>query len=236
MVLTGSVQRLNGGPLRPGELFDGAAWLDFAEGASATFRHAESTREWTFVGPGRMRPCRGGDEQIAIASGRLKTSTGAGARPGAEVLVFTPHGVLRYGDATLDLTVDQRRLSVLPKIGQVWLETLEGKTAELALPLGKAHVATSKRPASLEQRCEALAQRASELGTALTSGAKSGPELSSRAVEHMKARREARFACGAGESFAAGLEPPERGRLLDRLAELEQRYRAFPKNQAAPNP
>jgi hypothetical protein len=189
-----------------------------------------------------MRPCRGGEEQIAVASGRLRTTTGAGARPGAEVLVFTPHGVLRYGYAGLDLTVDQRRLTATAKSGQVWLESVDGKgpgkTAELALPLAKAQTTSGPRPlTSLEQRCESLAQHAAELGTALTSGAgNSGAALSARAVEHLKARREARFVCGAGESYAASLEPPERGRLLDRFNELERLYRSFAKNQAAPNP
>jgi hypothetical protein len=218
-------------------LFDGAAWLSFGAGASATFRHAETAREWTLIGPGRMRPCRGGEEQVAIASGRLRTTTGAGARPGAEVLVFTPHGVLRYGDASLELTVERRELRTLAKGGQVWLETLEGKAAVLSLPLGKPQSTKGKRPpASLEQRCETLAQRASEVGGALTSVPSAGPGLSARAVEHLRARRDARFACGAAEAFAGGLEPPERGRLLDRLVELERLYRELPRRPTAPNP
>ncbi len=239
LTLTGSVQRLDGAaPLRPGELFDGGDWLSFGANASATFRHVESTREWTLVGPGRMRPCRGGEEQIAVASGRLRTASGAGARPGAEVLVFTPHGVLRYGDASLELTVGPRDLHALAKAGQVWLEPLEAKTAVLQLSLGKPQTAKAKRPpASLEQRCEALAQHASELGRALTSTVPSaGAGLSARAVEHLRARREARFVCGASESFAASLEPPERGRLLDRLLQLERLYREFPRQPTAPNP
>jgi len=236
--MTGDIRRLEGPALRPGEPFDGKAWLSFEAGASATFRHAESAREWTLIGPGRMRPCRGGDEQIGIASGRLRTSSGAGARPGAEVLVFTPHGVLRYGDATLELEVSQHELRAQAKSGEVWLETLEAKTAAIALSPGKPKVAALKRQkVSLEQRCDALAQRASELGRELTSSAPSArAALSAKAVEHMRARREARFVCGAGESLAARLEPPERGRLLDRFAELERLYRAFPRSSPAKDP
>src|SRR5690606_12191277 len=118
------------------------------------------------------------------------------------------------------------KLSALAKSGDVWLETLEEKTAAIALVPGKPKVAASKRRgtgASLEQRCDALAQRASELGRALAGPAPSSKAtLSERAVEHLRARREARFVCGAGESYAASLEPPERGRLLDRFAALER--------------
>jgi hypothetical protein len=236
--LTGRIERLAGEPLRPSELFDGASWLTFAEGSSATFRHSESTREWTLVGPGRMRPCRGREEQVGVASGKVRTTAGAGARPGAEVTIFTPHGVVRYGDATLTLVVDPRRLSTQPSSGEVWLETFDGKPASKALPAGKPTITARKsdKP-SLEQRCEALAQRAAELGRTLASSAGGARnELSTRAVDHLKARREARFVCGAGEALAASLEEPERGRLLDRFATWERLYRELPSRAAAPNP
>jgi hypothetical protein len=235
MTMTGTIRELDGPVLKPGALFSGSAWLDLPTGASATFRHVESTREWTLIGPGRMRPCRDGGEQIGVATGRVKTTAGAGARPGADVLIFSPHGVLHYGDATLEVRVDPQGLRATARSGEVWLETLEGGPPAGPLPLGRERVAKRKGPgASLEQRCESLAQRAAQVGTALVTAApNSRSTLSTRAVEHLKARRDARSICGIGESFAASLEPPERGRLLDRFAELERISRSM---RAPPSP
>ena len=71
---------------------------------------------------------------IALALGELTSSVGAGARPGAEVHVFTPFGTLRYGDATLRLQVDRARFSVDVDAGDVWLDPA-GKPAAPALKL-----------------------------------------------------------------------------------------------------
>ncbi len=230
--LSGDVHRLDGAALRASELFDGKSWLELRAGASVTFKHASSTREWTLLGPGRMRPCRAGGEQVAVASGRLRTTAGAGARPGAEVLVFTPHGALRYGDAALTLSVDKRKLTVVPQSGDVWLVPLDPQAPAptVALAAGKPKVVDGKLTAlQLEQRCDSLSQRAAELGSGFTAAISPSAraDLSTRAVEHLKARRAARVVCGVGESLAASLEGSERGRLLDRFTVLDLASRSL---------
>ncbi len=66
-------------------------------GASISLRHTQTTREFKLIGPASVLPCRAGSEQLLLAAGQLTTSANLGVRPGAEVLIATPQGTIRYG-------------------------------------------------------------------------------------------------------------------------------------------
>src|SRR5690606_25844912 len=75
------------GELKQGDALDGSTWLSLAAGTRVGVRHALSAREYAVSGPARVLPCRAGREEVVLAQGQLRASPGAGARPGAMVLV-----------------------------------------------------------------------------------------------------------------------------------------------------
>jgi hypothetical protein len=229
---SGGATRVGGSSVLSGQTLDGSEWLELPDGAKLSLRHVASAREWALLGPGKVRPCLDGEEQIALALGRVKTTVGGGARPGAEVLVFTPAGTVRYGDATLTVTSEATRLAVALEAGDAWLEPI-GKSAAArpeAQKLTRSEVVSSKpNRALLEQRCAEDAQAAAEVARAMLSAPTGKVDLSKKAVSHLKARRRARLSCGETLAYAGRLEGDDRGRLLDRLSELERIWRTFPK-------
>lgn len=242
--VSGSVARLDGGELSTGSTLDGDDWLELGESGKVSLRHIRTSREWTLLGAARVRPCIDGEEQLALASGTLRTSVGGGARPGAEVFVFTPFGTLRYGDATLSASVEPARLSVKLDAGDAWFDRAierapSSQRHEPSRPEPKKLFATESitfkpNPTLLEQRCARDAQAAAAIAEALRSSApKDKHALSERAVAHLKARRAARLSCGEALAVAGRLEGEERGRLLDRLAKLERTWRS-PSRSAGP--
>ena len=67
--------------------------------------------------------------------GATLTSANLGVRPGAEVLIATPLGAVRYGDAALDLSLDAQGLRVRVKQGEAWVEPEErALTGEIGFP------------------------------------------------------------------------------------------------------
>jgi len=94
---------VDGAPLTTSALLDGAHWVELAAGATVALRHTVTSREFKLIGPGHALPCRAGSEQVLLADGQLSTSANLGVRPGAEVLIATPEGVVHYGDAALDV-------------------------------------------------------------------------------------------------------------------------------------
>lgn len=236
LTLSGNATRESGSALLATQTLDGSDWLELAAGAKVSLRHVATSREWTLLGPGRVRPCVDGEEQIALASGQVKASVGGGARPGAEVFVFTPFGTVRYGDATLGISAENARLTVRLEAGDAWLEPL-GKSADAGSSpkkVGRSEIVALKpNRALLEQRCAEDAQAAAEVARGMLAAPSDKAALSQKAVSHLKARRRARLSCGEALAYAGRLEGDERGRLLDRLADSERIWRAFPK---APGP
>jgi hypothetical protein len=240
LTTSGEAKRSDGAPLVSGETLDGSEWLELADGAKVSLRHVASAREWALLGPAKVRPCLDGEEQLALSSGRVKTSAGAGARPGAEVFVFTPLGTVRYGDATLAVTLEAARLSLALDAGDAWFEPTgksPGPRPETR-KLGRSEVvATKPNRALLEQRCAEDAQGAAEAARGMTLSAPNGKlDLSKKAVSHLKARRAARLSCGEALALAGRLDGEERGRLLDRLSELDRIWRAFPRPATPEHP
>lgn len=227
-------------PLASADALDGADWVTLAKGASLTLKHTSSGRELALSGPARFRACRRGREQVLLASGKVQTSSGMGARPGAEVLIATPIAAVRYGDSEFTLTLDDKKLEVEVRTGQVDLDPatagqrglktpLRGKE-RLRLPLGKPN------PAALMAACKAAAEEAE--ASARRVGDRSAPEpLGERAQAHVRARRSARAACTIAAA-ATGLvaDPAASAGLWADAVRWEGLWETIPRKVAAPGP
>jgi hypothetical protein len=197
-----------GAPLASGAQLDGAEWVTLGAGASLTLKHTLSGREIAIAGPASFRACRRGREQVLLARGKVQSGSGMGSRPGAEVLIATPVAAVRYADADFTLALDDKKLSVAVRAGQVeldaasdahskgWKSPLRAKD-ELSVPLGKPDAT------QLMARCQAAAEAAES--TARRVGDHNATEsLGERAQAHVRARKTARAACTIAAS-ATGL-------------------------------
>jgi len=189
--------------LASGTELDGSEWVRLANEASVTLKHAGSGREISLAGPALFRACRRGREQVLLAQGKVTVGTGMGARPGAEVLIATPVAGVRYADAEFSLQLDEKRLAVEVRAGQVELDAVPPASPaaaakgpksplhakdKLVVPLGKPDVT------ALMARCQTAAEAAE--ASARKVGDRSAPEpLGERAQAHVRARKAARAAC-----------------------------------------
>jgi len=194
--------KLGEAALASGAELDGSEWVRLAKGARVTLKHAGSGRELSLAGPALFRACRRGREQVLLAQGQVTVGSGMGARPGAEVLVATPVAGVRYADAEFSLRLDDKRLTLEVRAGQVQLDTAPSGGAapakapksalhakdKLVIPLGKPDAA------ALMSRCQVAAEAAE--ASARKVGDKSSPEpLGERAKTHVLARKTARSTC-----------------------------------------
>ncbi len=191
--------------LASGTQLDGSEWVTLAKNASLTVIHPTSSRELSLAGPALFRACRHGREQLLLVRGVVTVGTGAGSRPGAEVLIATPIGAVRYADADFTLKLDDKKLSVEVRAGQVEVDAAAStasapksspKTLKsplhakdtLVVPLGKPDAVR------LMATCKAAAELALE--TARKVADRSAPEpLGERAQANVRARKAARVAC-----------------------------------------
>jgi hypothetical protein len=223
-------------PITTSAALDRPVWLGMDRKAVLAVKDAETGRELIFTGPGRVRPCVSGEERFYLVRGDVRTTPGAGARPGAEVLVATPHGVVRYGDALLDVRVDAGAISVRVDMGDAWFEvpSADGSgITEEKIPAGKRleRKGLSVDVKALVGTCEATAKVAEERARVVL---KPGPSeqtapLGERAAEHMRARRSARFACAlAGAALGTVENVGDRDVLDHALGRAEARFRGMP--------
>jgi hypothetical protein len=205
-------------PLGSGAALDGSAWVTLGPGASLTLKHSSSGRELAVSGPALFRACRRGREQLLLTRGIVRVGSGLGSRPGAEVLIATPIAMARYAEADFTLKLDDKKLAIEVRAGQLELDPAEDKPPKgmhsplrakdkLNVPLGRPD------PVALMERCKAAAEAAVE--SARKVGDRSAAEpLGQRAQAHVRARRAARAACtiavaatglAADPSVSAGL-------------------------------
>lgn len=194
-------------------------------------KHAASGREIIVEGPGRVLPCRGGEEQLLVSSGRVRSVPGAGVRPGAEVWLVTPWGVVRYGDAALELGVSERTLTVTVSGGQAATDPAAGVTTlpkTVAGPGGKARATGKPNPARQAEACQRAAVAAQKSAAVLLAD-RPGPDLGRHARDQLEDRRRARAACAMALSAADRVsDAAQQGRLRDQLARAESLWRAVP--------
>jgi hypothetical protein len=223
--------------LKPGALLKGAKWVELPAGARISVRHAASARELSFEGPARAVICRNGEEQVLLAEGRVSASAGPGARPGAEVLIATPWGLVRYGDATIEVRTSGRRTEVTVRGGEAWLEPAKGATLRGGGKLVPGKKATLTGPPAVTPQssvaaCAQAAAAARDSAAALlepASGAADAGSLGARAAAQVRNRRAARYACAIAAAAIGQLKDPDRERLGTELERSERLWRAMPR-------
>ncbi len=233
-VRQGDVQLSSGAEL-------GADWITLAKGASFTLKHSSSGRELSFAGPGRLRACNRGREQVLLALGKLAAGSGLGARPGAEVLVATPIAALRYADAELELALTEQKLEVAVRTGQVEVDPALPKQAgvksplrgkdKLRLPVGKPD------PSGLMARCKEAAEAAEASARHVRDKTAAEP-LGQRAQASARARRSARVACSIAAA-ATGLvaDPTASAGLWAEAMRWEELWESVPRSpETSPTP
>jgi hypothetical protein len=240
MELRGDVKTETGKSVPKGSLVDENVWLDLADASHLFVKHTTSGRELNFQGPGRVMLCRHGQEQALIASGSVKSSAGVGVRPGAEVLLATPFGTLRYADAALEMQVTKDSASVSVQSGEANLDAppKPGSSKEsISLvrgPTGKGRLVPYERsPEAQIALCQKAAERAEQSGRDVMTPEPTADAgtLGERAASHVKARRTARGAC-ASAAAATGLvaDLPKRQALFTQVLRWEGLWRALPRD------
>ncbi|MEO8183045.1 MAG: hypothetical protein ABI895_29785 [Deltaproteobacteria bacterium] len=217
---TGPAQRESGASVSAGDRFVGADWLELGKATRLHLKHGQSGREWTLSGPARVLPCIEGLEELIVAEGKLRTEAGAGVRPGAQVLIGTPFGSLRYADASAELEVTPASLRLVVSAGDTWLSATNPSSGSETHTTGAHSTRRGARerlaPASAVAACERAARQAEALAKSLLAPALSG--LGKLAAEHVRARELARASCAT--ATAAVLQQSTGSERTARLAEL----------------
>lgn len=220
---------------------DGSVWVTLEKDASVTLKHSATGRELSISGPALFRACRRGREQLLLARGKVVGGGGVGARPGGEVSIATPVAGVRYADAELTVTLDDKQLSVVVRAGQVDIDSATEKELKsplrprdkLSVPLGKPDVT------ALMARCQEAAKEAET--TARRVGDRNAPEpLGERAQANVRARKAARASCMVAAA-ATGLvaDPSQSAGLWAEAARWEGLWESIPRRshvQAPDNP
>ncbi len=227
---------VDGAPLATAALLDGAHWVELAAGSSVALRHTQTSREFRLIGPGHALPCRDGLEQILLTDGQLSTSANLGVRPGAEVLIATPEGVVRYGDAALDLELGKNGLRLRVKQGEAWLEPEARGKPHFKNPVrsgAEARLAkTPLKAQSLVDACQSAAQTAEGSARRVlnSNGAGGSDSLGARAAAHMRERSKARMACASAAAAAfTESDPAIRQSLSAAVAHADELWQSVPR-------
>lgn len=234
--VTGEILKDGGAALKRGDEVDGKHWLSLKQGASVVIRHAHSSREYALSGPGRVRPCHRGEEEVLLTLGEFKATSGGGARPGAFVTLATPWGTLRYGNADASIRATSQAAEVSVSTGTVWVDAAQGAKligeAKLTGPQAKAtlQATTGYSRDALVSACETAAKTAEDKAESLLRG-RSQPGFGAEAAQHMRLRAAARRSCQVAQaSLGLAIEPAEAVALEKRLDSANQRWQRVPLN------
>lgn len=204
-------------------------WLSLAPEARVQLKHVRTGREFTIHGPARLIACRRGEESLEIARGRAHATSGAGARPGAQVLLATPDVALLYGDAELEVVAEPAGTRVHVIAGEMWrLSSGDPPTLlEVEPKRGPVRLPKSPPPNESVARCQRLSQRSSELAREVLGSPSPRSEAWAELVQqHVLWRRNARLTCAQARAAAGALtHEPERRQLEARLNEIERLWR-----------
>jgi hypothetical protein len=233
------------------------AWIDVGNGSRLTARDAFSTRETTYYGPGRFRPCVFHEEEAWVERGRFESVGGAGERPGGEEWVETPLGAGRYDVAKWTLTVTERSLEVRVASGTGYFWPAEGVTTHFFAEAGaspslndqgwvridgaEGATMTVSKPVLTDvgaraalDRCVSAASDAKKLAATLGAADANVGELAPR---HIVARRLAHAACGVAYLRIESLPTsPTRDGDLDRVRAAYADWKALGAPPPSPSP
>lgn len=93
------------------------SWLALAPSSRLIAKDPRTTRETTFLGAGRVRPCVDRREESWVEAGAFESVVGAGESPGSEEWVVTPLAVVRYASARLRVAVGPKSTSIAASAG-----------------------------------------------------------------------------------------------------------------------
>jgi hypothetical protein len=242
-------------PLVQGARISDGSRLSLGEGAEITIRTA-SYREITIHGPATAEVCSNGDDGVLLARGRISAFPGTGVRPGVEVWVATPLGVVRYSDAKIDLEVARSegdRMTVNASIGQAEFVPAPGVRVErgaedqqgppsafAGVPVKAGVSLVAVRPATplvllmpeLVHACTRESDAAAGAETKVAGATPGdGGSLGERASAYVRAKRRARAACESARAAAALGPGALDGSLLSELRAADEK-----RNQLTPLP
>jgi hypothetical protein len=229
---TGSIHRDSDAGIAPNDVL-GEGYATLTVGSRMAVKNGSTTREAIFEGPGEVRGCVGGDEEMWVTGGTFKSVTGAGETPGAEVWVVTPQGVVRYGSgAQLNMLIGPNKAELKVTAGSARVFPVDAST-NLAhdagtdgwYPVsGTTITLTSKQSAGqLVGACEQAAKSAHDLAVAIETHDAS---LTDAAPRHVALRQQAHAVCAVAELVAArSFDLVERERLLPRAHAANTRWR-----------
>lgn len=220
---TGQIHRESDASVAANDVM-GETWSFLGPGAKLAVKNGTTSRETLFDGPGAVRACVNGEEEMWIDGGVFTSVIGAGETPGAEVWIVTPHGVVRYGSgARVTLNVTVPRVDAKVEGGSAWMWPVEGN-AWTEIPAGKATTfSTRKAPSQIVGDCEQASKAAHDLGVAIVT---KDAALAEAAPQHVVLRQKAHAICAVAELVSArSLDPVERGRLLPRAHTANAQWR-----------
>jgi len=236
-------------PLAQGELLPEEARVELAADTQLSVQATVSTREIAVRGPATVVACVDGEEALRVSYGRVSGYPGMGVRPGADVWIATPLGVVRFNDAQIEVAVagpSGERLDVklpggkanfMPAPGvRVAGSADAGVLDELIIPPGSTFFVdrpTTPLPRLLRElvgACRTEAEAAREAAVrVLESGASSDPgQLGQRAFAHVRARQRARAACEVARAAGALKPGALDSQMLAQLAASDAKWKGTP--------
>jgi len=225
----------DGGALLPGDVI-GDDFTLLGAGGKLSVKNGVTTRETIFEGPGDVRVCVNGDEEMWMTSGVFTSVIGAGETPGAEVWIVTPHVIVRYGSGThVKVSASTTKADVDLKAGEAWAYPLGAFTVADAGPPkesegwvdipgnGVVTFKSSRAPSQVVGDCEQAAKAAHDLAVQIDTHDAS---LADAAPKHVVLRRKAHALCAAAELVSArSMDLVERARLLPRARAGSAKWR-----------
>jgi hypothetical protein len=182
-------------------------------------------------GPGRFLPCFLGSETVLVALGDVKTTAGAGARAGAEVILATPLGTVHFADAALELRVRERLLETRVETGSAMLVPAGRTRADAGsddVVLGPNAKRKITGKVEVSELLSACAEASSSIGSPAPKSddaASARAKLGEWSVARLRARQAARWACAAARAAAGRQEIAEQERLWVELAKVDRVFK-----------
>jgi hypothetical protein len=237
---------------KPGEPIPDNTLFRVADSSDLTVRTA-TNREITVVGPAAAEVCPEGEDIVRLARGAVSAFPGAGVRPGVEVWVATPLGVVRFSDAKIEVEVTTvagasimnamaaiAAAEFLPAPGvRVRVGTPDANAAAeatpwqpIAIPAGATLMAERRQvPSFFAELVRACAKESDAVVTAAADLAARKTELGDLAAAHVRAKRHARTVCETAHAKAVSMTGALDGSLWTELLTADEK-----RNQLTPLP
>jgi hypothetical protein len=195
-----------GAPIRSGDAVE--RWVSLDPSTKVTVKEPSSARELLFTGAaGATFLACSHEDEAWLANGEFVGTRGQGERPGADQWLVTPFAVVRYGGATVDVTVDGTSTRAVLQSGSAQAIASDGDgwhALDPSSPFVAKGALDEASSAAVASRCAQTETAAKALEEALLAPGETQDsgfgELARRATE---ARTLARAACAISALRAA---------------------------------